>query len=285
MVSVPSLLVVIPVWGVDGALERAVRSAGGVGVEVVVVDDGSEPPIEALPPARVLRIEHGGVSRARNAGAADGQGDVLVFLDADDELLPGWQERLAVPFDGDDVACVCGAAEQVDPDGHTTTRQPGPLGPAFAGVDGLFLAGSFAVRRSVFDAVGGYDEAIAFSENTELALRLTRWCDANRRRVVAVPVPVVRIHRRDRLQRRARYAEARLAAVERLFAQHGEAIARDDALAADYARVAGAAAAHLGRYSSARGWFRRSKEPADLARAALTLVPVARTRVWGSADA
>lgn len=62
-------------------------------LEVIVVDDGST---DATPEVcvtfgsqvRSVRLENGGVSRARNIGAKMAHGEWLVFLDADDVLLP-----------------------------------------------------------------------------------------------------------------------------------------------------------------------------------------------------
>ena len=280
--SSPSLLVVIPVRGDDGRLDRAITSAHDRAAGVVVVDDGSNPPIAGRD-VQTVRTVGEGVAAARNRGVAAGTGDALVFLDADDELLEGWAAHLAAPFADDRVAAVCGAAEVRTADGAVTVRRPESLGPAFHDARGLFLAGAFAVRRSVFEAIGGYDEALAFSENTELALRLAAWCAASGHRIEPIMETVVRVHQSDQRQRRARYAHARLAAVEHLFEKHGEAISRDDRLRADYARVAGAAAAHLGRYADARRWFRRcGRTRADLARIAVTFVPVLRKRAWGT---
>lgn len=80
-------------------LERAVRSAvdqPAPGLEVIVVDDGSSPPMQLPPdpaatsvPVRLIRQEWGGVSRARNAGLAAARGRYVQFLDSDDCLEQG----------------------------------------------------------------------------------------------------------------------------------------------------------------------------------------------------
>jgi len=70
--------------------------------EVIVVDDGSSD--DSLEVARdwaardsrirVLAKSNEGQLSAFNMGFAESRGDVITFLDADDEYLPGWLERL-----------------------------------------------------------------------------------------------------------------------------------------------------------------------------------------------
>jgi glycosyltransferase involved in cell wall biosynthesis/SAM-dependent methyltransferase len=63
-------------------------------VELIVVDDGSPRPVAEILQARpdqrlrVIRTEHGGISRARNAGMMDARGTWFRFLDGDDALPP-----------------------------------------------------------------------------------------------------------------------------------------------------------------------------------------------------
>ncbi|HEY0876684.1 MAG TPA: glycosyltransferase family A protein [Vicinamibacterales bacterium] len=60
--------------------------------EVILVDDGSPLPVTAVvephPKVTFLRRENGGSALARNAGIAVSRGEYLLFLDADDHLLP-----------------------------------------------------------------------------------------------------------------------------------------------------------------------------------------------------
>ena len=88
--------VVIPALNVQDYLGRTIESLlvqrPGPS-EVVVVDDGSndatgEIAVSFGEPVSVLRQSHRGLAAARNAGAMAAGGDVLMFLDADDVLLP-----------------------------------------------------------------------------------------------------------------------------------------------------------------------------------------------------
>ena len=90
--------VVIPAWGsYVSLLPRAVASVTGqdTPARVLVVDNASEPPIEAPAGAEVLRcgtrLTHGG---ARNLGLSCVATECVIFLDADDYLLPGALSRL-----------------------------------------------------------------------------------------------------------------------------------------------------------------------------------------------
>lgn len=69
-------------------------------LELLVVDDGSEEPVEDLlasiedPRLRILRVEHGGPYAARDAGIAAARGEFIRFFDADDVAEPGSTGRL-----------------------------------------------------------------------------------------------------------------------------------------------------------------------------------------------
>jgi glycosyltransferase involved in cell wall biosynthesis len=96
--------IIIPSFNKGRFVEATVRSAldQGPGVEVVVVDDASTDGSIAL--LRSLRAEHPsmrlieldrnrGGSYCRNRGLHESTGEFIIFLDADDLLMPGSAER------------------------------------------------------------------------------------------------------------------------------------------------------------------------------------------------
>jgi glycosyltransferase involved in cell wall biosynthesis len=100
---------VVPSFNRAHLLERALRSAVAEcqpGDEVIVVDDGSTDNTEAVvrafgSPVRYLSGEHRGSGAARNVGIRAASGDLVAFLDSDDEWISGklsWQRAVLEQF-------------------------------------------------------------------------------------------------------------------------------------------------------------------------------------------
>jgi glycosyltransferase involved in cell wall biosynthesis len=101
--SSPQVSVVIPTYNRATVLGRAVTSVLNQtfsDLECVVVDDGSTDQTVALvegfqdPRLRLIRLPvNRGVGHARNVGIQAASGELIAFLDSDDEWLPGKLER------------------------------------------------------------------------------------------------------------------------------------------------------------------------------------------------
>lgn len=93
--SMPLVSIVIPTFNREKFLPAtfaSVLSQDYPTKEIVVVDDGSSDAtaeVCARHPVRYVRQEHGGGSAARNTGARNSAGELLVFLDDDDLLAAG----------------------------------------------------------------------------------------------------------------------------------------------------------------------------------------------------
>lgn len=89
--------VVIPSHGRALALQRCLRALQALGqaeLEIVVVDDGTEPPLTVPGGVHLFRQLRSGPAAARNLGAQMARGDWLVFMDDDCEPGPGWWPNL-----------------------------------------------------------------------------------------------------------------------------------------------------------------------------------------------
>ena len=97
------ITIVIPAWNDQGALHRclvALERQSFRDFEVVVVDDGSEPPIGGFQISdfrfqiHLVRQEHAGAPAARNRGARETESELILFCDADVELRSHALERM-----------------------------------------------------------------------------------------------------------------------------------------------------------------------------------------------
>lgn len=145
-------------------------------LEVLVVDDGSTDDSVAVAegyPVELIQQDNAGVSCARNRGARAADGELLVFLDADDVLEPEyvarcWEVLSAAPSS---VAYV-----------YTTMRLFGTehgifesraFSRSFLLRHGNFIHASALMRRAVFDRAGGFDPSWALGyEDYELYVRM-----------------------------------------------------------------------------------------------------------------
>lgn len=96
--------VVIPLYNKELIIKKTLNSVLSQSYddfEIVIVDDGSTDDsvavVEAMndPRIRLIKQENGGPSKARNTGVKNAKGEWILFIDADDDLLPGAIEYFA----------------------------------------------------------------------------------------------------------------------------------------------------------------------------------------------
>lgn len=108
-----TLAVVIPAFRAKATIESAISSAFASGAsEVVVVDDGSDDGTDAVAEkagAVCIRQENAGAAQARTRGAHSVTAEYIVFLDADDQLIPdGVKRSLEVMMSDSELAVAAG---------------------------------------------------------------------------------------------------------------------------------------------------------------------------------
>jgi hypothetical protein len=206
MSALPTVTAVIPVYNGEEFLADAISSVLGQtypAVECVVVDDGSTDGTGDVvarfgSAVRYVRQANGGVSSARNAGAAAAHGDYLAFLDADDMWHAEKVARHMAVFQADgDLGLVYSALLMVDRTGAPLARLDAP-NPDVALRNTLLMepptisvAQAAIVPTAVFRDAGGFDERLSTSADCDLACRV-----AARVPIAAVfdPLTLYRLH-------------------------------------------------------------------------------------------
>lgn len=158
---------------------RAVRSAReqrGVDVDVLVVGNGADPGEFDRDVATLRLPDNVGIPAGRNAGVAATDADVVLFLD-DDAYYASEKtvQRLVDAFAADDRLGIVSLRVR-DPEGGPGARRHVPRlrasDPARSSEVTTFLGGACAIRRAVFEDVGGFPDAFFYAhEETDLAWR------------------------------------------------------------------------------------------------------------------
>jgi glycosyltransferase involved in cell wall biosynthesis len=138
--------------------------------EVIVVDDGSTDDTRTVAqsfgdklPLRLLDTRGGeGPGAARNLGAAEARGDVLVFVDADCEPEPEWLMRIVAAARGAELV----QGKVLPPDGAVV----GPFDRFIAVVSeyGLYQTANLAIHRDLFEHLGGFEQIVMPKRSKEL---------------------------------------------------------------------------------------------------------------------
>lgn len=152
--------------------------------EIIVADDGSTDEtsdvVSRFSEVRYIYQANQGIAAARNAGVRSSQGHFLVFLDADDLLLPNALET-GVNSLNDNPACafVSGHWELISRD-----KKPLPTPPvicfkennyrAFLDYNYIGTIGQVMFRRSIFATEPGFDASVPGCDDAELYMRIAK---------------------------------------------------------------------------------------------------------------
>jgi glycosyltransferase involved in cell wall biosynthesis len=169
---VKDLSIIIPAYNAAEFIEATIRSALEIkptAAEVIVIDDGSSDKTSELCSSfgdkiQCRRVENGGVSRARNIGAGMATGKWLLFLDADDLLLPdaagmlleaAWVESAGVAYGQVIERAAPGGKDRINGFDYVAGDPPlRALNGLYRGV--IITPGAAVVRKSLHERVGGF---------------------------------------------------------------------------------------------------------------------------------
>jgi glycosyltransferase involved in cell wall biosynthesis len=200
--AVPSLSIVLiacnQAWNVPRLIRSALEASRFVPArQVVLVDSASTDATAALAarhPIGVIRIHGDGApltpAAGRYVGTTHTSGELILFLDGDMELVPGWLEAAFAALREDPSAAAV-TGELID-------RTPEEDGPPPAATEGrratatpvAHAGGAALYRRAVLEEVGTFDPWLHAEEEPELCLRIRR----RGHRVIRLDLPIA-VHR------------------------------------------------------------------------------------------
>jgi glycosyltransferase involved in cell wall biosynthesis len=183
----PRYSVIIPAYNSESTMESCLnalvrQSLDPDDYEVIVIDDGSTDGTADIIkgfPVKYIRQPNNGPATARNHGAREARGEIILFTDSDCAPSFTWVEEMARPFQDSTVSAVKGA--------YRTSQKS--FAARFAQVEfeerfeilkraesiDMVDTYSAAFRRDVFWGAGGFDESfpVANNEDTDLSYKLS----------------------------------------------------------------------------------------------------------------
>jgi GT2 family glycosyltransferase len=179
--------IVIPTFNgvsrIGNCLDALLKQVAGRDVEILVVNDGSTDDTATVVASylgvRLLTQANAGPAAARNLGASEARGGILLFTDDDCVPVPGWLDAMLAPFDDPEV---------VGAKGIYCTNQKS-LAARFVQIEyeerynlmsrlhniDFIDTYSAAFRRERFLEISGYDTSfpVACAEDIELSYRMS----------------------------------------------------------------------------------------------------------------
>lgn len=179
--------VIIPCYNHGHFLNQAIDSVLAQTyprIEIIVVDDGSTDNTSEVA-ARYKNIqyvyqENTGLAAARNTGLRASHGSILVFLDADDRLLPEAVEQgVYALMDSPQSAFVSGRYRYTNEDNSIISEYS--QAPADSDSYAAFLHGNYigmhatvTYRRAAIEEAGGFNPQLSACEDYDLYLRIAK---------------------------------------------------------------------------------------------------------------
>lgn len=185
----PRVSVIIPTYNRAHLVNRAIQSVLNQtyqDFEVIVVDDCSTDNtaevVNSIGDERVRYVPHQvnkGASASRNTGIGAAKGELVGFLDSDDEWLPEKLQKQVDKFDSasPNVGLIYGGYIVIDDETKKTIQRVYPEKRGYVFEDVLKMSGPTnpltpLVKRECFEKVGLFDEEMRFGEDWDMWVRI-----------------------------------------------------------------------------------------------------------------
>jgi glycosyltransferase involved in cell wall biosynthesis len=186
-IKASSISIVIPTFNgssrIGNCLDALLDQVAGRNVEILVIDDGSTDDTAVVvgryPKVRLLTQANSGPATARNLGASEARGAIILFTDDDCVPMPNWLSAMLAPFK--DSAVVAAKGTYRTRQRRLTARfvqiEYEDRYRLMAGLDSIDFVDTYsaAFRRDRFLEMSGYDDSfpVACAEDIELSYRMS----------------------------------------------------------------------------------------------------------------
>jgi glycosyltransferase involved in cell wall biosynthesis len=190
MILMPCFSVIIPLYNKGPHIERTINSVLNQTIqdfEIIVIDGGSIDNGPALVKSYTdnritLMVQKGrGVSAARNQAVEHSRSDLIAFLDADDEWMPGHLETIMrLRLDYPAAGAYTTAYQIIEENGlqRWANYKELPSAPWRGEIPNYFKSGALGdypvwtsvvcIPKKIYDEMGGFPEAAWFGEDADL---------------------------------------------------------------------------------------------------------------------
>jgi glycosyltransferase involved in cell wall biosynthesis len=151
-------------------------------IEIIIVNDGSSDNTDAVINEYMklnkkysivfINQKNGGPSKARNTGADKANSPYLIFLDADDLLLPSFVSKCMVKIESDpDLNIIYTKGNYF---GARSGEWNLPVFSIPVFIEANCIPVTALIRKKIFEKVGGFDEKLNYTEDWELWIKIIK---------------------------------------------------------------------------------------------------------------
>ncbi len=181
-----TISLIIPAYNeekyIGECLKYVIKNSNNKFLEIIVVDNASTDKTaeiaKSFPGVKVIYEPQKGLTRARQCGYKNAEGEILAFIDADTHMPPKMYDNIAEEFmENSNLASISGPCVYYDFSKFHNFFVKIVYWyimamPAYWMIGYMVSGFNFAIRKDVLDKMGGFDTSIEFyGEDTDIARR------------------------------------------------------------------------------------------------------------------